>query len=232
MFPAGSHFWPLGFLFLAGYRMPTRPPDGLSRCTGSCISYYRDLCMETNLDDPNLQNFQCSVTAPATGMEVPVFVTNDVHNYDAYTLTSLIASPSVIYALGVKMVYQATDLPTRPTTSIDDGSSIDDSSITTPTISSTSSEVATGASLATGAVVAIGVTIPLAVLGASVAAFLVWRRKRRQRQSRAEADDWLKSHELPTKPHERLLPKRLYEMSGYGVMAEMPAKRETVELPG
>ncbi|KAK3296390.1 uncharacterized protein B0H64DRAFT_169189 [Chaetomium fimeti] len=178
-------------------------------------------CMYGDEDNAVIGWFPCFMTAPATGMTVPVVVTRAPQS--SYTTIQTVTSPELIYAHGVKMVYQATDF-VPPSTG----------SVTASTYFPTSSELGTGSEsgLSTGATVAIGVTIPLAVLGASVAALLVWRRKRGQRMGREAGTDWLKSHELPTKPHERMLPDRLYEMSGEGVMAEMPATRQTVELPG
>jgi hypothetical protein len=82
-----------------------------------------------------------------------------------------------------------------------------------------------------GAVVALGVAMPLVVLGALLSAFLVWRRKRRQRsQGRAAAPAWEKTYELPTKSQDVGRPASLHEIMSEEVMAEMPGSRQFIEL--
>jgi hypothetical protein len=164
--------------------------------------------------------FQCVVTPPATGITALVQQTRPTRP-STFTGINNITSPHLIYGFGVRMVYESTDLTPAPT-----------GSLTSSTTPPSSSEPAAGSGLSTGATIAIGVTVPLATLVASVTGFLVWRWKGKQRQKREGGADWEGRHELPTKPHERLPPDPLHEMSCEGVIAEMPVNQQKVELPG
>jgi hypothetical protein len=170
-------------------------------------------CYEGSGTSDTMPWFQCHAAVPATRL-TPSSVGSNPDVLETYTTLEPVTSAQAIYAYGVKMVYQATDLTTSPTGSA---------------TSSTAGSAASSA-LSKGAVVALGVAIPLAVLGASVAAFLVWRREKRQRKSRATAAAWEYRHELPTKSQESTLPATLYEMTSEGVMAEMPETMKPVEL--
>lgn len=165
--------------------------------------------------------FQCRAAVPATGLTLSV-AGPDLDARGTYTALQTVTSPAVIYAYGVKMVYQATDLTTSSP-----GSATSSTGLPLPL-----SEPATSSTLPIGAIVALGVAIPLGVLGALVAAFLVWRGKKRQRESMAIAAPWEKSHELPTKSHEGMLGSSLYEMASEEMRSEMPGTGQPVELGG
>jgi len=134
-----------------------------------------------------------------------------------------------INALGVRMVYQATDLLTTGTPTSTSGSSQ-----TSAAKEGTSGLVDSGPgpSLSIGATVAIGVIVPVVLIAALVAFFLLWRKRRREAVGATEtAPEYQESHHLnENKVYYSGVAQTSHELSGPGQAIEMPGTRMVAEL--
>ncbi|KXX79921.1 Proline-rich receptor-like protein kinase PERK9 [Madurella mycetomatis] len=139
------------------------------------------------------------------------------------------------------MVYQSSDVATGPEPSTTASSETSGSLITTSNTSNLPppsdlpvSEENPSSGLSTGAIIAIAVTIPIVVIGALVAGFFVWRRRRRQPQYEAAAPVPQTWHEpqYVMKPYPGVA-EPVHEMPASGIAVEMDSNAQpSVELPG
>ncbi|KAK0632606.1 hypothetical protein B0T14DRAFT_560281 [Immersiella caudata] len=131
-----------------------------------------------------------------------------------------------INALGVRMVYQATDLTTgtpASTTGPSQTSAVQGGN-------SGLAEPAPGPGLSIGATVAIGVVVPAILIAALVVFFLLWRKRRREAFGATEAEAQESHNEnkvyysgVTQTPQELSIPGQAVEMPGTRMVAELSA---------
>lgn len=174
-----SYFSP-GIACPSGYSTACHDTTGVSTITTvTCCPVRGDVslsCVPNPLSLADVwSTLFCTWIAPDTTTLSVTLSSNGV------TSTSLgtFVSPGGINALGIRMVYQSSDLSTSTSsTSKPASNTAQTTSSTSSSSTSSSSPTSTPSSgLSTGAKAAIGVSIPLAVLAILVGVFLWWRRR-------------------------------------------------------
>lgn len=149
------------------------------------------------------------------------------------TVAVSMSSPGGLNAMGVRMVYQSSDVKAAKATSA--SSATTTATGTRSSAGATSSSGAEGGSsggLSTGATVAIAVVVVVLAIAAVVGAFF-WMRKRKQRQQYGAVRPASPAPAPDTEPKlgsGYYDPKSTQELSGIGVRGNRDQSQELVEL--
>ncbi|KAK4231146.1 hypothetical protein QBC38DRAFT_440265 [Podospora fimiseda] len=160
------------------------PSGYYSACTGAPVSSITTvtccpvvsssismLCREPTQLSEAWENQFCTWAAPPKGDTVMV---TESANGRTSTIVKTLSNPEGLNAFGIRMVYQATDMPTTSTSG---------TASTSPSNqpSSPGQDQIDGSDkggLSTGATIAIALVIPIIVIGAAVGFFFWWKRRR------------------------------------------------------
>ncbi|KAK1757846.1 hypothetical protein QBC47DRAFT_166086 [Echria macrotheca] len=185
---AERSFFSPGIACPSGYWSACHDNTGVSSITTvtCCPTYDADVSLSclnpATLDGPWKSKF-CTWIAGTQTKAIPV---TESGGGRTSTVTRTMSGVQGINAYGVRMVYQATDLPSSSTAAAGSSGTGSSSSATPPAGSPISPSPAAESSspssgLSTGAAVGIGVAIPVVVLGLLAALFMLWRKRRRER---------------------------------------------------
>jgi hypothetical protein len=174
-----SYFSP-GIACPSGYSTACHDTTGVkSITTVTCCPVREDVTLSCVPNPLTLKDVWstlfCTWIAPSS-TELAVTLSN---NGVTSTSVATFESPGGLNALGIRMVYQSSDLssftPTKtPASNTATTTSAPSSTTSSP---STSSATSSPSGLSTGAKVAIGVVIPLVVLAVIAGLFFWWRRR-------------------------------------------------------
>ncbi|KAI0480829.1 hypothetical protein GGR56DRAFT_688160 [Xylariaceae sp. FL0804] len=171
-----------------GYYTACHDTQGVASITTvRCCPYVGGVslsCADLATPSDHFPNLFCTWSPLGAGTNIFITESND-------GTTSTVAheesgNPAGVNAFGVRMVYQSTDL----VTAVSSSSSLSSSSTLPPSTSNSSTEESLhhANGLSTGEQAAIGVVVPVIVLGAALAGFLLWRRRKRANESRQAAE--------------------------------------------
>jgi hypothetical protein len=163
-------------------------------------------------------NQYCTWTAGNTRIPLEVV---QIKDGSTSKMVKTLSGADGINALGVRMVYQATDMTTGTPASTSRPSQ------TGPTQGGISGlpSAGPGPGLSIGATAAIGVVVPVVVIGALVGFFLLWRKRRREAFGATEAD--APESQVENKVYYSGTPQ---ELSVPGPAVEMPGMQMVAEL--
>lgn len=199
-----AFFYSPGIACPSGYWTACHDTTGVSTITTvTCCPVRGDISLSCVADPLTLssvwKSLFCTWIAPhAPGTVVTITASGDGRTS---TLTVPVTNPGGVNAYGVRMVYQASDLPRQSSSSSSSTAAAGPGAGTAAAAASTTSDPATSTAstagssssstgLSTGATVAIGVVIPVIALAALITGLVLWwRRRRGGRRGREGYDD-------------------------------------------
>ncbi|KAK4451423.1 phosphoinositide 3-kinase regulatory subunit 5 [Podospora aff. communis PSN243] len=232
--PAPTAFFSPGIACPSGYWTACIDSRGVSSITTvtCCPTRGTSISMSCVPDPESLSgpwvNQYCTWTAG--NARIPLEVVQ-IKDGGSSKMVKTLSGVDGINALGVRMVYQATDMTATGTPASTSGPS--QTGAAQGGISNLPN-AESGPGLSIGATVAIGVIVPVVVIGALVGFFLLWRKRRREAYgatTEAEVHDSQESQEsqVENKVYYSGAP---HELSVSGQALEMPGTRMVAELSG
>lgn len=195
---ASTDYFSPGLACPAGYVTACHDNNGVSSITTvTCCPYRGDItlgCVTPSTLSDVWSTLFCTWIAPESGTVVSVTLSGDG---TTSTVAETMASPAGLNALGVRMVYEASDLETSSTSTTttskagaekttSNGASVTDGLASSTAVadsgaSSNNGVTGTSSGLSTGTTVAIAVVLSVVGIIAVTVAFL-WMRRRKQHQ--------------------------------------------------
>ncbi|KAJ0122593.1 hypothetical protein J7T55_003107 [Diaporthe amygdali] len=175
-----TNYFSPGIACPAGYVTACSDNAGVSSITTvTCCPYRGDItlgCVTPSTLEDVWKTLFCTWIAPEAGTTVKV-----TQSADGTTSTAAVSmeSPGGINALGVRMVYQSSDMTTAADKT--NGGSGTSTATSSGATSTTDSGSGSSAGLSTGVTIAIAVIIPVVAIAVAAALFF-WIRKRKQAQ--------------------------------------------------
>lgn len=167
----------------AGYVTACHDNAGVSSITTvTCCPYRGDItlgCVTPSTLGGVWETLFCTWIAPESGTAVSITQSDEAGGTTSTSAVSM-TSPGGINALGIRMVYQSSDLAAAS------GTSTATSTSATNTGSAGDKDSGSGAGLSTGVTIAIAVIIPLVVIAVAAGLFF-FIRKRKQAQRAQQA---------------------------------------------
>ncbi|KID85078.1 transmembrane alpha-helix domain-containing protein [Metarhizium guizhouense ARSEF 977] len=172
-------------------------------------------CLTTSTLSGSWLTLYCTWIAPPSSDSMLPVTTSE--NGITTTQTYGFHSPEGLNAFGIRMVYQSSDLSTKPTESTTHRSASRPSGAAATSNASQATDEPGG--LSTGAKVAIGVVIPIVAIAALLGAFFWWRKRKHRHQVPPQA-----AGKSPTPRHAELNGTPFHEL--------MTPPNNPVELAG
>ncbi|KUI57406.1 hypothetical protein VP1G_04677 [Cytospora mali] len=181
---SSTNYFSPGLICPAGYVTACNDNAGVSSVTTvTCCPYRDDItlgCVTPSTLSSVWETLFCTWIAPESGTTVQITTSND-----GTTSTERITmrSPAGINAMGVRMVYQSSDV-SKAVTTTDSDQAATTTGTTGATPTSTSGGSGSGSSnndssgISLGAVIAIAVVIPIVAMSAAVGIFFFIRRQK------------------------------------------------------
>lgn len=175
-----TNYFSPGIACPSGYVTACNDNAGVSSITTvTCCPYRGDItlgCVTPSTLSNVWETLFCTWIAPASGTTVSI-----TQSGDGTTSTAAVSmeSPGGINALGVRMVYQSSDITTAAGETAGSGTSTATSSGAT-SIGAASGDDSSGG-LSTGAIIAVAVVVPVVAIAVAAGLFF-WIRKRKQAQ--------------------------------------------------
>lgn len=180
-----TNYFSPGIQCPAGYVTACNDNAGVSSITTvTCCPYRGDItlgCVTPSTLSGVWETLFCTWIAPASGTTVSI-TQSDEEGGSTSTTASSLSSPGGINALGVRMVYQSSDLAAAS------GTSTATSTGAKNTGSAGNEDNDSGAGLSTGVTIAIAVIIPVVVVAITAGLFF-FIRKRKQAQKAQQAGE-------------------------------------------
>lgn len=243
---ASTDYFSPGLACPAGYVTACHDNAGVASVTTvTCCPYRGDItlgCVTPSTLSDEWATLFCTWIAPADSATT-VSLTLSADGTTSTAAVSL-SSPGGLNALGVRMVYQSSDLAATATATASGSSSNTGAAATTSGVSTGSGSGSSGGGLSTGATVGIAVALSVAGIAAITGAFLLMRKRRRARPAYGAVGTGSPDpkHHAGSYPAGGYYdPKGAHEVSGVGSagvtnrqheLTELGAGSPPVELPG
>lgn len=246
--PSSTDYFSPGIACPAGYVTACHDNAGVASVTTvTCCPYRGDVtlgCVTPSTLSDVWETLFCTWIAPEEATTVRLTLSADG---TTSTAAVSVSSPGGLNALGVRMVYQSSDLSITSASNTGAATTTASTSASTSTSSTGSGSSGGGGGLSTGATVGIAVALSVAGIAAVTGAFLLMRKRRRPRAPYdavvGEGSPDPKHHGGTPSPAGGYYgpPKDAHEVSGVGSagvtnrqheLSELGAGSPPAELPG